>query len=220
MKIPVRNGRAQANGREVLRRPEWQELFTSLPVLRHRRRRALQPPADSVDQLVHRRAHRRGAGLWQATKGLMEQPPRKVNDPIITKPVALRLLYQGVVMTVGILALRQWAEGAYGDATVAATMSLAAFVFYHIINGLENNHRSRSVFSMETFENRNQNLIMLAVVGLLILGVEMNLFQRLLDTTHLTFNQWMIALLVALPLLLFEEILKFFLRRREKGKKA
>jgi Ca2+-transporting ATPase len=155
-------------------------------------------------------------GFGKPTKGLMEQPPRKVNDPIITKPVALRLLYQGVVMTVGILALRQWAEGAYGDATVAATMSLSAFVFYHIINGLENNHRTRTVFSIETFENRSQNLLMLGVVAMLILGMEMNLFQRLLDTTHLTFNQWMIALLVALPLLILEEILKFFLRRREK----
>jgi len=158
-------------------------------------------------------------GFGKPTKGLMEQPPRKVNDPIITRPVAFRLLYQGVVMTVGILALRQWAEGAYGD-VVAATMSLATFALYHTINGLENNHRSRSVFSLETFENRSQNLLMLTVIVLLILGVEMNLFQRLLNTTHLTFNQWMIALLVALPLLIFEEIIKFFLRRREKAQKS
>ena len=159
-------------------------------------------------------------GFGKPTKGLMEQPPRKVNDPIITKPVALRLLYQGVVMTVGILALRQWAEGAYGDATVAATMSLATFSFYHIINGMENNHRTRTAFSVETFENRNQNLLMLFVLSMIILGSELQVFQRLLDTASLTFNQWMIALLVALPLLVFEEILKFFLRRREKSKKA
>ena len=159
-------------------------------------------------------------GFGKPSKGLMAQPPRKVNDPIITKPVALRLLYQGVVMTIGILALREWAEGAYGDATVAATMSLAAFVFYHIINGMENYHRSRSFFSIETFENRSQNLLMLTVIIMLILGVEMNLFQRLLNTTHLTFNQWMIALLVALPLLVIEEVLKYFLRRSENRKQS
>ncbi len=153
-------------------------------------------------------------GFGKPTTGLMKLPPRKVNDPIITRSVALRLLYQGVVMTVGVLALRQWAEGAYGDASVAATMSLAAFSFYHIINGLENNHRSRTVFTMETFSDRRQLMLFGLVLLMVILGAEMQVFQRLLDTAHLTFDQWMIALLVALPLLFFEEILKFFLRRR------
>ena len=155
-------------------------------------------------------------GFGKPSSGLMEKPPRKVNDPIITKGVALRLLYQGVVMTVGILALRQWAEGAYGDVTVAATMSLMAFAFYHIINGLENSHRTRTVFSMETFNDRRQIYLYGFVLLMMILGSEMGFFQRIMNTTGLTFNQWMIAALVALPLLIFEEILKFFLRRHEK----
>ena len=155
-------------------------------------------------------------GFGKPTSGLMEQPPRKVNDPIITKPVALRLLYQGVVMTIGILGLRWWAEQAYGDAVLAASMSLAAFSFYHVINGLENYHPTQTVFSMEALSQRRQVLLFGFVLLMIILGTEMQLFQRLLDTTSLTFNQWMIALLVALPLLFFEEILKFFLRRRKK----
>ncbi len=158
-------------------------------------------------------------GFGKPNTGLMKKPPRKVNEPIITKSVALRLLYQGIVMTVGILALRQWAEGAYGDATVAATMSLAAFSFFHIINGLENNDWSRTVFTMDTFSDRRQLMLFGFVLLMIILGSEMQIFQRLLDTAHLTFNQWMIALLVALPLLFLEEILKFFLRRWEKKQK-
>jgi Ca2+-transporting ATPase len=159
-------------------------------------------------------------GFGKPTSGLMKQPPRKVNDPIITKSVALRLLYQGVVMTVGILALRQWAEGAYGDAAVAATMSLMAFVFYHIINGLENSHRTRTIFSMETFNDRRQIYLYGFVVVAMILGSEMGFFQRIMDTAGLTLNQWLIAAAVALPLLILEEALKFVLRQREKGKKA
>ena len=158
-------------------------------------------------------------GFGKPTSGLMEKPPRKVNEPIITKTVALRLLYQGIVMTVGILALRQWAEGAYGDATVAATMSLAAFSFYHIINGLENNDWSRTVFTMDTFNDRRQLYLFGFVLLMIFLGSEMQIFQRLLDTAPLTLNQWLIAILVALPLLFFEEILKFFLRRWEKKHK-
>jgi Ca2+-transporting ATPase len=155
-------------------------------------------------------------GFGKPTKGLMAQPPRKVNDPIITKGVALRLLYQGIVMTVGILALRQWAEGAYGDSVVAATMSLAAFSFFHIINGLENSHRTRTIFSMETLNDRRQLYLFGFVLLMIILGTEMQLFNRFLDTASLTINQWLITAAVALPLLFFEEILKFILRRREK----
>jgi len=154
-------------------------------------------------------------GFGKPTKGLMERPPRKVNAPIITRGVALRLLYQGIVMTVGILALRQWAEGAYGDAAVAGSMSLAAFSFYHIINGLENNHRTHTVFSMESLSDKRQLYMFGFVLLMIVLGSEMQIFHRLLDTASLTFNQWMFALVVALPLLFFEEVLKFFLRRQE-----
>ena len=94
-------------------------------------------------------------------------------------------------------------------------MSLAAFSFYHIINGLENNHRTRSVFSMETFNDRRQLMLFGFVLLMIILGTELQIFQGLLDTADLSFNQWMISLVVALPLLFFEEILKFFLRRGE-----
>ncbi len=156
-------------------------------------------------------------GFGKPNTGLMKKPPRQVNEPIITKSVALRLLYQGIVMTVGILALRQWAEGAYRDAAIAATMSLAAFSFFHVINGLENNHWSRTVFTMDTFSDRRQLMLFGFVLLMIILGSELQVFQRLLNTTHLTFNQWMLALLVALPLLFLEETLKFFLRRWKKN---
>jgi len=159
-------------------------------------------------------------GFGKPTSGLMNLPPRKVNDPIITKGVALRLLYQGAVMTVGILALRQWAEGAYGDAAVAVTMSLMAFAFYHIVNGLENTHRTRSVFSMETFSDRRQIYLYGFVVLMILLGSEMEFFQRLMNTSNLTLNQWLIAAAVALPLLIIEEALKFVLRRREGSETA
>ncbi len=156
-------------------------------------------------------------GFGKTYDGVMDEKPRPVDKPIITWSVGLRLFYQGALMTVGILALRVWAENTYGDAVVAATMSLMAFSFYHIINGLENTDQYRTIFTRETISNRRQLTLYGFVLMVMILSTEMGLLQRIMEVTELNINQWLICIVVALPLLLTEELLKFVLRQRRKG---
>jgi Ca2+-transporting ATPase len=157
-------------------------------------------------------------GFGQPRDGLMEQPPRPLAQPIITWSVGLRLLYQGLVMTLGILALRVWAENAYGDAVVAGTMSLIAFCFYHIINGLENTDPYRTIFTFDTFNDRRQVYLYGFVLLTMILSTELGFLQRILNTAELTATQWLITAAIALPLLFLEELLKFVLRHRRSTK--
>jgi Ca2+-transporting ATPase len=153
-------------------------------------------------------------GFGKAEPDVMDRKPRPVNAPIVSVGLAFRLLYQGLVMTIGVLAVRPWAEQMYGSAAVALTMSLTVFSFYHLINGLENQNQHRTIFTLDTLNDRR--ILGLYGMGLLfmILATESNLLNRILGTTSLTFQQWMISFGISLVLLVLEEILKFFLRRR------
>ncbi len=153
-------------------------------------------------------------GFGKAEPDVMDRKPRPVNAPIVSTGLAFRLLYQGLVMTIGVLAVRPWAEQMYGSAAVALTMSLTVFSFYHLINGLENQNQHRTIFTLDTLNDRR--ILGLYGMGLLfmILATESNLLNRILGTTSLTFQQWMISFGISLILLVLEESLKFFLRRR------
>jgi Ca2+-transporting ATPase len=157
-------------------------------------------------------------GFSKPEPDMMDRKPRLVNTPIITTSLALRLLYQGLAMTVGTLGVRVWAEGVYGSAVVAATMSLTAFSLFHIFNGLSNQDQRQTVFTRDTLDDRRT----LGMYGLallfIILATESNLLSRILETTSLSFEQWMICLGIALSLLVLEEILKFILRHKDRGR--
>jgi Ca2+-transporting ATPase len=48
------------------------------------------------------------------------------------------------------------------------------------------------------------------------LGTELGFLQRILGTTGLTVEQWLLCLVVALTVLIADEIVKVFLRRRRR----
>ncbi len=61
-------------------------------------------------------------------------------------------------------------------------------------------------------------LLGVAVVSLFVTGVTtIDIFERVFGTTELTGDQWAICLGLAASLLVIEEVIKFFLRRREPG---
>jgi len=155
-------------------------------------------------------------GFSKPEADVMDRKPRPVNQPIINKALAMRLLYQGLVMAIGTLAIRQWAAGAYGSDLVAVTMSLTAFSFFHVFNGLSNQDQRRSVFHLDTLNDRRTIQMYGLALLFMFLVTELGFLNRIMGTTSLTFEQWMICLGLGLTLLILEEILKFVLRKTNK----
>ena len=55
---------------------------------------------------------------------------------------------------------------------------------------------------------------------LTFLPTELGFMQRILGTTSLTGEQWMVCIVIAIGLLIIEEIVEFFMRRRIKRQMA
>jgi len=120
-------------------------------------------------------------------------------------------VFCGLVFAASTLALIVWATDRF-DETIAHTMGLVAFSFFHIFFSLETANEERTLFSSELFDNptllKSTALSVLSV----FLATTFGPLQRILDTDELTAEQWGLCLVVAAVILVVCEIRKFVLR--------
>lgn len=158
-------------------------------------------------------------GFDTPTAGLMLRRPRRANAPVFTRPEWIRLAADAAVMTIGVLALYQYMEDDHGVA-VAATMLLTSLTLFHIVMGLCARSNRESALSRDSIPGWNQARFYLMALLLTLLATEVGFLQRALDTVSLSVNQWLVCAGVALTLLLFEEIVKFYERRKQPAAEA
>jgi Ca2+-transporting ATPase len=116
-------------------------------------------------------------------------------------------------MTVGTLVAYQIGESAY-DPAVASTMLLTTLALFHLAAGLLARDQMRTIFSRLALPGSTQlrryGLALLAI----ILVTEIGFLQRVFSTVDLTLAQWGICTGIALSLVVVEEVIKIFIRRR------
>ena len=158
-------------------------------------------------------------GFDRPVPGLMQRAPRPVGAPVLSSGNWVRLCIQGFVMTVGTLAVYQLAEPEYG-AAVANTMLLTTLSLFHVAAGYMARDQQNTIFDRDTLPGATQlrryGIALLAIVLVTSIG----LLQRIFGTVELGFNQWSICVGIALSLVVIEELIKLFLRRRETNEVA
>jgi Ca2+-transporting ATPase len=153
-------------------------------------------------------------GFDRPLPGLMDRKPRPPTAPIFTAGVWVRLALIGIIAAVGTLLVRWAYEPTVGPA-VAATMSMVTFGIYNIFIGLCARSSSGSMFTRDLFDRNQLKFYGMAVV-LLFIATTLTFMQRIFGTTELTFDQWVTCIVIALSVVIVEEIIKVFVRRREK----
>ena len=149
----------------------------------------------------------------------MADPPRPKDARILPGPLMVWLVFSGLIFAASTLALIVWATDRF-DETVAHTMGLVAFSFFHIFFSLETANEERTLFSSELFDN--PTLLKSTAISVLsvFLATTFGPLQRILDTDELTAEQWGLCLVVAAVILVVCEIRKFVLRRRNPAVEA
>jgi Ca2+-transporting ATPase len=153
-------------------------------------------------------------GFDEPTPGLMERKPRPVAAPILNRLQWVRLTAQGFLMAAGALLVHAWAEDEY-SAAVASTMLLTTLTVFHIFNGLSARDELGTIFKRESIPGWSQLRLYGLAIILAVLGTELGILQRILDTIELTRDQWLVCIGVASSLLVIEEATKFVLRREQ-----
>jgi Ca2+-transporting ATPase len=151
-------------------------------------------------------------GFDRPSPGLMERKPRPLEQPVLSRSQWARIVVLGIVMAAGTLIVEQ----AYTPAGVliAATMGATTFSLYNILVGVSCRSETGTAFNRDLLADRRQVQLYGLALLLTILGTELSFLQHILGTTSLTGQQWLVCILVALTVLVVDEVIKFFMRRR------
>ena len=145
----------------------------------------------------------------------MERSPRPVGAPVLSSANWVRLCTQGFVMTLGTLIAYQIGEANY-DVVVASTMLLTTLSLFHLAAGLLARDQVRTIFSRAGIPGPTQLRRYGIALAAIILVTEIGFLQRVFSVVDLTLAQWGICLGIAMTLVVVEEVIKVFIRRRDR----
>lgn len=153
-------------------------------------------------------------GFDTPSPGLMERKPRPLTQPVLSRNQWIRIVFLGVIMAAGTLILEQMYYPT--NAVLGLTIGATVFSLYNIFVGLSSRSETRSAFNREILSDRRQVMLYGLTIVLIILATSLGALQRLLNTTELSGDQWLLCIAVALSVLVADEVIKFFMRRRAK----
>ena len=155
-------------------------------------------------------------GFDDPTPGLMERAPRPVGAPVLSAPNWVRLCAQGFVMTVGTLIAYQIGESNY-DAAVASTMLLTTLSLFHLAAGFLAREQVHTIFDRRLVPGATQLRRYALSLAAIILVTKIGFLQRIFSMVDLSLEQWWICLGLASSLVVVEELIKIFIRRRSRA---
>jgi P-type Ca2+ transporter type 2C len=151
-------------------------------------------------------------GFDKPSPGLMERKPRPLSQPVLSGSQWVRLIFTGLLIAIGTLII----EAAYTPAgqAVAATMGFVVFSLFNIALGLSARSETGTVFNRDNLSDRRQLQLYGLALLFVLLPVVFGIGDRFLETTDLSGQQWLVCILFAIAMLLIDEVIKFFMRRR------
>jgi Ca2+-transporting ATPase len=154
-------------------------------------------------------------GFDKPAPDLMEKRPRPLKQPILSRSQWVRIAFIGILTAIVTIYV-EWTYESVGAAT-AATMGFVAFALLSVAMGLSARSETKTAFNRDIFYDRNQLLLYGIAIGMTILSTELSVFQKILGLTSLNGSQWLICIGFAVALLLVDEVIKVFLRRRRQA---
>jgi Ca2+-transporting ATPase len=150
-------------------------------------------------------------GFDKPASGLMARKPRPLSQPVLTRSQWVRIAFLGILMAIGTLILEKVYTPA-GNA-VMYSMGFVVFSLFSVVIGLSCRSETGSAFNRDIFSDRSQLMLYGLALLLTFLPTELGFMQRILGTTSLSGNQWLICIGFAIALLLVDEVIKVFMRR-------
>ncbi|WP_432631182.1 cation-translocating P-type ATPase [Brotaphodocola sp.] len=134
-------------------------------------------------------------GMEAQEEGLLDLPPRNPRESIVTRKLALEILFQGGLIACSTM--MAYAVGLHDDATTASTMAFASLTLARLFHGF--NCRSRhSLCRIGIFSNLWTVLALVAGTALLGAVLFLPSLQPLFETADLSARQTMALFLFAL----------------------
>ncbi|MBW4619357.1 MAG: cation-transporting P-type ATPase [Cyanosarcina radialis HA8281-LM2] len=147
---------------------------------------------------------------------VMQQPPRHPKEPLLSGRLLKRIIAISVFNWILIFGIFEWIEATTGSIALARTMAIQSLVAGRIFYLL-----SISQLGVGTFNKirgrvarvTDASAIIIGIVGAILLQVifsQWSLMNALFSTAPLNLSQWLICLLVGLPMILVATLVNRF----------
>ena len=136
--------------------------------------------------------------------GIMQEPPRRRSEPLLTLSRLAKVMAYGVTMTVGTLGILHYAVQS-GMAQQAQTLAFTTFVLFQFFNVFNARVERGTAFNRHFFKNPMLWASLTGVIVLQAVAVHWPPAQAVFGTELLSIRDWGIATGVALSILLLEE---------------
>ena len=137
----------------------------------------------------------------------MEKPPRPANEPLLDRPLLLRILVISLFNWLLIFGVFEWINTTTGNINLARTMAIQALVAGRIFYLLSISQLGAALvagISGRTEKLTDAPAIVIGIIGTIILQVifsQWSLMNDLFSTAPLNLNQWLICFLIGLPII-------------------
>lgn len=147
-------------------------------------------------------------GLEPPERGVMNRPPRKPWEGIMSGGVGFNIIWQGAV--IGLLSLAvYWLAMSLGKTLEEArTMTFAAMALMQLVHSFNARSLKESVFSLGIFTNRSLVWAFLGSLSLQLCVLFIPLLRKLFEVVLLSVGEWLIIIGFSLVPLLVVEMYK------------
>lgn len=142
---------------------------------------------------------------------IMNDPPRRISDPLIDNVMRWRILLVAITMAIGTITLFVW-EYNHNDYDQARTVAFEAMVLFQILNVFNCRSLTESAFKFPVFKNLYITGAFTVSWGLTILAVYIPGLQKMFYTTSLDLWQWLRLIIVCSTVIAVVEFEKYLRR--------
>jgi Ca2+-transporting ATPase len=145
-------------------------------------------------------------GVDPARPGIMDDPPRRRTDPILTWARLGNLVFLGLIMAVGTLFV--FGHGLRHSEAHGLTLAFTTFVLFQVFNVFNARNETGSVLRRASLGNWRLWVALATVIGLQVVVVYWPPAQSVFRTQPLSAMDWLTAALVAAGIVVAEELRK------------
>jgi P-type Ca2+ transporter type 2C len=146
-------------------------------------------------------------GTEKKEPGIMQEPPRNPNEPIINRDMIINIAVQSGVMTAAVLGSFYFAWQKY-DIHMGRTYALTTLIICELLRAYTARSEKYTALKIGIFSNKNMNLATVVSFGLLLIIMLIPAVRQVFNIEILHWYDWDFIVIIATMPYLFGELTK------------
>ena len=152
-------------------------------------------------------------GMEKEEAGVMDRKPRDPSEPIVNGKMTVAVVLQSLALAAGTLGSFAYGYYIHNDLNVARTACFLTLVLGELLRAYSARSESTFVFKMKVFENSYLNKCVLLSMVFMLATIYVPFLNPVFSTVPLTFDEMIMALVLAFIPMMGGELAKFITRK-------